>query len=73
MGCWRLFTLSGGAFGMHVSGSRGRVSKTKLSFALPPFSFDKLGREEVKGVPVFLYSQRWRFWYTCQQVGKASV
>ena len=57
-GCQRLFTLSGGAFGMHISGSRERVSKTFFSFELPPFNFDELGGEEEQGVPVFLYSQR---------------
>ena len=41
--------------------------------ALPPFNFDELGGKEEKGVPTFLYFQRWRFWYSYRRIGRAST
>ena len=41
--CEHLFTLIGGAFGVHPSGPGRRVRRTLFLFALPPFDFYVLG------------------------------
>ena len=49
-GDWHIFTLSDGAFGLHVGGPEARPRGTFSYFALPPVSFYEVGREEENGM-----------------------
>ena len=66
-----LLSMSGGAFGMHTSETRGRARGTFWGGFHRLIFSEWVGEE--RGLPVALCSQRWRIWYVCQRGGRAST
>ena len=60
------------AVGMYASGNESERARFVFLLCFHR-SFLMNWASEGKGVPAFLYSQRWRFWYACQRIERASA